>query len=79
MKADRPVLQNVQSAERTAAPDDDIVMAAQAGSPVAFAELYALHSRRLYRTIFAITKNPEDADKALQETFLRAHEALHTF
>jgi RNA polymerase sigma-70 factor, ECF subfamily len=64
---------------RAVAPDDDVVIAAQACSPVAFAELYALHSRRLYRTIFAITKNPEDADEALQETFLRAHLALHTF
>ena len=64
---------------RAVAPDDDTVMAAQAGSQVAFAELYALYSRRLYRTIFAITKNPEDADEALQETFLRAHVALRAF
>jgi RNA polymerase sigma-70 factor (ECF subfamily) len=79
MKADIAVFQNVQSAEGAGAPDDDTVMAAKAGSPVAFAELYALYSQRLYRTIFSITKNPEDADEALQETFLRAHIALHAF
>jgi RNA polymerase sigma-70 factor, ECF subfamily len=57
----------------------DIVSAAKAGSHVAFAELHAMYSRRLYKTIVCITKHPEDAEDALQETFLRAHLALHTF
>lgn len=42
-------------------------------------ELYVAYSRRLYRTILAITKNREDAEDVLQETFLRVHLALHTF
>jgi len=56
-----------------------LVTAVQAGAPEAFAQLYAIYSPRLYRTITAITKNPEDAQDALQETFLRAHLRVHAF
>ena len=56
-----------------------IVPAPRADWPVAFEELHASYSRRLYRTIVAITKNPEDAEDALQDTFLRAHLARETF
>jgi RNA polymerase sigma-70 factor, ECF subfamily len=65
--------------ELTARPDDSLVTAVQAGMPDAFAQLYAIYSPRLYRTIIAITKNPEDAQDALQETFLRAHLKVHVF
>src|ERR1700733_14080657 len=58
---------------------DPLVTAVQAGGPEAFAQLYATYSPRLYRTIIAITKNPEDAQDALQETFLRAHLRGHAF
>jgi RNA polymerase sigma-70 factor, ECF subfamily len=59
--------------------EDPLVTAVQAGVPEAFAQLYAIYSSRLYRTIIAITKNPEDAQDALQETFLRAHLGIHAF
>ncbi len=59
--------------------DDQLVKAAQAGLPGAFAELYSTYSSRLYKTILAITRNPEDAEDALQEAFLRVHLGLHTF
>jgi len=65
--------------ESAARRDDRIVTAAQGGVPLAFAGLYVTYSRRLYRTILAITRNPEDAEDALQETFLRVHLRLHTF
>ena len=58
---------------------DDIVSAAQAGSATAFADLYSIHCRRLYRTILRITKNSHDAEEALQDTFLRAYLAIKTF
>jgi RNA polymerase sigma-70 factor (ECF subfamily) len=56
-----------------------IMAAPNARWPVTFEELHAIYSRRLYRTIVAITKNPEDAEDALQDTFLRAHVARKTF
>ena len=59
--------------------DDPLVTAIQAGGPEAFAQLHAIYSPRLYRTIIAITGNPEDAQDALQETFLRAHLKVHAF
>jgi RNA polymerase sigma-70 factor (ECF subfamily) len=68
-----------QTIERVTTPLDDIVLAAQAGSAVAFAELYSTYSRRLFQTILSITRNPHDAEEALQETFLRAYLAIKTF
>ena len=65
--------------DRVIAPLDGIVLAAQAGSPAAFAELHSVYSRRLYQTILSITRNPHDAEEALQDTFLRAHLAINKF
>jgi RNA polymerase sigma-70 factor, ECF subfamily len=56
-----------------------LVLAAQAGSSSAFADLRALYEQRLYATIIRITKNREDAEDALQDTFLRAYLALNAF
>jgi len=68
-----------QTRERAIMPLDDTVLAAQAGSSAAFAELYSIYSRRLFQTILSITRNPHDAEDVLQETFLRAHLAINTF
>jgi RNA polymerase sigma-70 factor, ECF subfamily len=59
--------------------DLELVAAARAGSNAAFEELQRRYSRRLYRRIQSITRNHEDAEDALQETFLRAHLALDSF
>jgi len=77
--ANHGALPNRHAKEREVAQLNEIISAVQAGSPGAFAELYALYSRRLYKTILAITRNSEDAEDALQETFLRAYLAIHTF
>jgi RNA polymerase sigma-70 factor (ECF subfamily) len=65
--------------ERAALRDEQLVSAARAGSSAAFAELQRHYSRHLYSTIVAITKNREDAEDALQDTFLRAYRALGNF
>lgn len=65
--------------KRSIAVGGDEVLEAQIDSPIAFQNLYALYSGRLYKTIAAITKNPQDAEDALQDTFLRAYRAIHTF
>lgn len=59
--------------------DAALVAAAQAGSPTAFAELQKLYSRPLYNTISGIVRNREDAEDALQDTFLRAYLSLGRF
>ncbi len=65
--------------ERAFASVDDVVLAAQRGSPAAFAELHSIYSGRLYKTILSITRNPHDAEEVLQETFLRSYLAINTF
>jgi RNA polymerase sigma-70 factor (ECF subfamily) len=59
--------------------DLGLVLAARAGSDAAFAELHRVYARRLYRTIFSITKNHEDTEDVLQETLMRAYVALDSF
>lgn len=56
-----------------------LICAAQSGSATAFAELQGRYSRRIYRTILKITKNEEDAEDALQDSFLRAYLGLKDF
>jgi RNA polymerase sigma-70 factor (ECF subfamily) len=79
MSGDGAFVFNVHSMEQTLASDEDIAASARAGSPDAFRTLHALYSGRLYQTIVAITKNPQDAEDALQDTFLRAYLAFGTF
>jgi RNA polymerase sigma-70 factor, ECF subfamily len=57
----------------------DIVAAARAGSTAAFDDLQRLYSAQLFKVILRITKHREDAEDALQDTFLRAFLALDQF
>jgi RNA polymerase sigma factor (sigma-70 family) len=59
--------------------DERLVTAAQAGSQSAFLELYNSYSPCLFRAIFRITKNREDAEDALQDCFLQAFRSLSEF
>lgn len=77
--ADHSARPDVRGNERVVAHDKETTSATPAGTPEAFAEFYELYSRRLYRTIIAITKHAQDAEDALQETFLRAYLSFHTF
>lgn len=59
--------------------DEQLVSSAKAGSADAFAELQNIYASRLYNTILRITKNHEDAEDTLQDTFLHVHLALYSF
>ena len=59
--------------------DIDLLTKARAGSNTAFEEIQRSHSPRLYSRIYSITRNREDAEDALQDTFLRAFAALNSF
>ncbi|HCT62011.1 MULTISPECIES: sigma-70 family RNA polymerase sigma factor [Acidobacterium] len=56
-----------------------LVLAAQQGSHAAFDQLQLLYRHRIFRQIVAITGNREDAEDALQDTFLRAFVKLQSF
>jgi RNA polymerase sigma-70 factor (ECF subfamily) len=70
---------NLALVELATRRDEQLVSAAKAGSDDAFAELQTLYARRLYNTIVRITKNHEDAEDVLQDTFLHVHLALCRF
>jgi RNA polymerase sigma factor (sigma-70 family) len=59
--------------------DDLLVEAAQAGEEEAFIELSTRYSKRVYNTIYGVTKNREDAEDALQDSLMRAFLHLKQF
>lgn len=52
--------------------DVELVAAAKEGHQAAFGELFARYSRRILRTTLRIMRNREDAEDALQDSFLNA-------
>ena len=65
--------------EPTAMGDDMLVAAAQGGQEWAFVELCARYSKRVFNTIYGVTKNREDAEDALQDSMMRAFLHLKQF
>ena len=59
--------------------DADIVQAILAGERDGFELLMRRFNRVLYRTARSIVKNDAEAEDVLQESYLRAFQALHTF
>jgi RNA polymerase sigma-70 factor (ECF subfamily) len=71
----------IEAASRHTEPlrSKQLVSAARSGSAAAFAELREMYAQRIYRKLLIITRNREDAEDALQDTFLRAYKGLHAF
>jgi RNA polymerase sigma-70 factor (ECF subfamily) len=61
------------------ASDEWLVLAAKDGNTNAFAELRDRHYSRILRTTYRITRNWEDAEDALQDSFLNAFVHLNKF
>jgi RNA polymerase sigma-70 factor (ECF subfamily) len=59
--------------------DERLVLAAKDGDTNAFVELRGRHSSKILRTTFRITRNWEDAEDALQDSFLKAFIHLNKF
>ena len=59
--------------------DQEFLLEVRTGSSAAFEELQKLYSNRLYKRILSITRNHEDAEDALQDTFMRAFLAFDSF
>jgi RNA polymerase sigma-70 factor (ECF subfamily) len=76
-----------QTADRTPDPGSPYhtpevlawVEQAQQGDQAAFGSLVRLFSRDVYGKAFSILKNHQDADDAVQETFIRVYRALPGF
>jgi RNA polymerase sigma-70 factor, ECF subfamily len=60
-------------------PDAEFVTRVQDGDLDAFEELVSRHERRVYRTLVSITGNFEEAQDAMQDTFLKAFEHIGNF
>lgn len=72
----RSEIAEIESASRR---DEEVVTAIRAGSDAAFEKLQKRYSHRLYRRIFSIIRNREDAEDVLQDTFLRAFLRIDSF
>ncbi len=60
-------------------PDFEIVTRVRDGETDVFEELVRKHGRRVYRSLLAIIGNPEEAEDALQDAFLKAFQYLPNF
>src|SRR3954453_4334429 len=56
-----------------------VLARARQGDSNAFRVLVERHSRSVFRLAFRMTGNEQDAEDAVQETFLRAYKQLHRF
>src|ERR1700755_439603 len=68
-----------QHLEPSEMDDDLLVQRAQAGQEWAFVELCTRNSKRVFNTIYGVTKNREDAEDALQDSMMRAFLHLKQF
>jgi RNA polymerase sigma-70 factor (ECF subfamily) len=59
--------------------ENRLVFAAQSGDTAAFVDLCRLHSDKILRRLYRITQNWEDAEDALQDSFMKAFLNIHKF
>lgn len=56
-----------------------LVAAAKSGESWAFPELWNRHSKKILNTMYRVTRNRQDAEDAVQDTFLKAFLHLNSF
>ena len=61
------------------AVDANVLARAQAGDHHAFAQLYAIHKRRIYSLCLRMVGNAAEAEDLTQEAFLQLHRKIATF
>jgi RNA polymerase sigma-70 factor (ECF subfamily) len=66
-------------AEEVHQRDERLVSAAKTGSTAAFSELFSLYSKSILKRTLSITGNMQDAEDAMQDTFLKAFVHLKQF
>jgi RNA polymerase sigma-70 factor, ECF subfamily len=65
--------------KETADEDLALVQSSQNGETAAFEELIKRYDRKLLHIALNVTRNPEDAEEAVQDTFLKAYRNLNRF
>src|SRR6516225_11519788 len=62
-------------------PEDDLVLVDRvvSGDRRAFETLVRVHERRVFRVTLAILGNAEDAEEAMQDTFVKAYRHINQF
>ena len=59
--------------------ESDLIRQARQGDPDAWENLVVSHQAAVFRLAYLLLGDPDDAEDAAQETFLRAWHALHRF
>jgi RNA polymerase sigma-70 factor, ECF subfamily len=72
-------LDRIPTARSFADPDAALVEALKARTPAAFDDLVKRHGRRLLTVAMRITKNREDAEDVVQESFLKVFRKIDSF
>ena len=62
-----------------AAAEADLVTQLQAGSEAAFRTLVERYQDRIYRTVLALLRSPEEAEDVAQEVFVEVHQTISQF
>src|SRR6478672_8422293 len=62
-----------------ASTDDELIARVRMGDQEAFATLIERYKRSVYNTAYRLLGNPNDAEDAAQETFVRAYTRLATY
>ena len=62
-----------------AAAEADLVTQLKAGSEAAFRTLVERYQDRIYRTVLALLRSPEEAEDVAQEVFVEVHQTISRF
>lgn len=65
--------------QKRTSPEPDLVARLQAGEEDAFEALLTRYQRRIYRLAMHVTRNREDAEEVVQDTFLSAYRKIGDF
>ena len=59
--------------------DQELVARSQRGDQEAFGQIYARHERAVYRYVYHMIGDPDEAEDIKQDTFVKAHRTLPGF
>lgn len=69
----------VKSCDQNTIFDEKILFAVGEGDPIAFLNLYEKTKTIVFTYVFSLLRNKEDAEDAMQETYLKIRSAAHLY